>query len=834
MRVKKRNGTEELMQFDKITERIRRLCEVMQPRLDPCVDPAEVSQKVVSQLNDGITTVKLDAMSARVASEMNLTHPDYGTLAVRIAVSSLHKQTHDLFSDAMEELYNYVDPKNGKPASRISAELIQLVREYKDVLNDAIQPELDYNFDYFGFMTLRKSYLMSFNQNKHFVERPGYAYMRIALGIHGNDIERALETYRMMANHLFTHATPTMYNAGTPCAQMSSCFLTRIQEDSISGIYKTLKDCAIISQHAGGIGISAHHIRAHGSYIRGSGGVSNGLFPMLKNYEWTARYVDQGGGKRKGSFAIYLEPWHADILIAIEVMRKRAHEMHTTPDLFYGLWVPNLFMERVERKEMWSLFCPNEAPGLNEVHGKEFEELYLKYEADPTKVRDRIDAAELMEKINCMQIETGRPYFLYKDACNFKSNHRHLGTIQSSNLCTEIVEYTSPDEIAVCNLASVNLAKCVILEEKRFDFNLLAHITRIITRNLNNVIDRNYYPLPEARYSNLRHRPIGIGIQGLADAFAMLHIPFESNEARMLNRSIFETMYYAALDMSCQLAEETGLTYETYVGSPMEKEGKLQFDLWADEDVMVGRKRKSGDDPIYTTPPSDAMWPWSSLRKRIREFGIRNSLLLAPMPTASTASILGNAEAFDPYFSNIFVRRVLAGNFAVINKHLIRDLQSRGLWNAAMKDQIMRNYGSVQKIANFPEDLKAVYKTIFEIKQKALIQLAADRGRYICQSQSMTIYFDETKASTDKLSAAVFMGYRLGLKTGVYYVRTLSAKEAQQFTLEIDTLLSNSSISQPVPQPSLLRDAVANTNGEVAEEDELGNVGPPVCFSCGV
>ena len=838
MRVKKRDGRYELMQFDKITERIRRLCEDMQPALDPLVDPAEVSQKVVSQLMDGITTVQLDEMSARVASGLSLTHPDYGTLALRIAVSSLHKQTKPKFSEAMHALYSYVNPRTGKEAPRISQELMEIVNHHGERLDAVIRPELDFLFDYFGFMTLRKSYLMSFGKNSVPVERPGYAYMRIALGIHGWDIERAIESYEMMANHLFTHATPTMYNSGSQYPQMSSCFLMQIKEDSIRGIYKSLGDCAVISQYAGGIGISAHHIRAHGSYISGSGGESNGLFPMLKNYEWTARYVDQGGGKRKGSFAVYLEPWHADLPAVLEAMKKRGSEMTTTPDLFYGLWIPDLFMERVKNKENWSLFCPHEAPGLHSVHSEEFEKLYVQYESDPTKVRDVIRADKLFEQIMLKQLETGRPYFLFKDACNRKSNQQHLGTIQCSNLCTEIVQYTSPDEIAVCNLASVNLVKCVLSSGDKFDFHKLADIIRVITRNLNNVIDRNYYPLPEAEHSNLRHRPVGIGIQGFADVLAMLGLSFESMEARYLNRAIFETMYYAALDMSCLMAEETGMTYPSYVGSPLQKDGKLQFDLWADEDRLKGRK----SDDIFTRPPSDDMWPWTQLRERIRKFGIRNSLLLAPMPTASTASILGNAESFDPYFSNTFQRRVLSGNFIVVNKHLVRDLQKRGLWTHAMKNRILQNHGSVQDIEEIPMEVREIYKTVYEVKQKALIQLAADRARYICQSQSMTIYLDKDKASTDKLSAALFMGYKLGLKTGSYYTRTLSSSEAAQFTVEKGisdaATFSNELVAMAIGDMKLENAADADQKLEeieaAAAESDANSNEPPICFSCGV
>ncbi len=751
MQVIKRSGKRENVSFDKITARITKLCYGLDGKY---VDPIEISKKVIMGLYDGVTTSELDNLAAETAASLATEHPDYAILAARIAVSNLHKNTDKSFSKSMETLYEYVDPVTSERANLLSDDFIAIVRKHADRIDSEIIYDRDYSFDFFGFKTLEKSYLM--RVNKRIVERPQHLIMRTALGIHGEDLEAAFKTYHLISEKWFIHATPTLFNAGTPRPQLSSCFLLSMTEDSISGIFETLTRCAKISQSAGGIGLSIHNIRAKGSYIKGTGGTSNGIIPMLKVFNDTARYVDQGGGKRKGAFAIYMEPWHADIYDFLELKKNHGKEEMRARDLFYALWIPDLFMERVKNAGEWSLFCPNEAPGLDDAYGGKFEALYHKYEQEG-KARKTVKAQELWFKILDAQIETGTPYMLYKDAANKKSNQSNLGTIRSSNLCTEIMEYTSPDEVAVCNLASISLPKFV--ENKKFDFEKLYEITRVITANLNKVIDINYYPVPEARNSNMRHRPIGIGVQGLADAFIRMGFPFDSEEAAKLNRDIFETIYFAAVTESNELAKKDGC-YESYEGSPASK-GQLQYDLW-------------------NVTPSDR-WDWKGLKAKIAKHGLRNSLLLAPMPTASTSQILGNNECFEPYTSNIYNRRTLSGEFVVVNKHLLLDLVRLGLWNREMKDRLMAANGSIQDIPSIPDHIKALHKTVWEIKQKAIIDMAAERGAFICQSQSLNIFMENP--SYAKLSSAHFYAWEKGLKTGMYYLRSKSAVDPIKFTL---------------------------------------------------
>ncbi len=751
MQVVKRSGKRENVSFDKITARITKLCYGLDADY---VDPIEISKKVIMGLYDGVTTSALDNLAAETAASLATEHPDYAILAARISISNLHKNTDKSFSRSMEILYNYIDPITNERANLLSDSFIELVRSHADIIDSEIIYDRDYSFDYFGFKTLEKSYLM--RAGKKIVERPQHLIMRTALGIHGEDLEAAFKTYHLISEKWFIHATPTLFNAGTPRPQLSSCFLLSMTDDSISGIFETLTRCAKISQSAGGIGLSIHNIRAKGSYIKGTGGTSNGIVPMLKVYNDTARYVDQGGGKRKGAFAMYMEPWHADIYDFLELKKNHGKEEMRARDLFYALWIPDLFMERVKNAGQWSLFCPNEAPGLDEAYGGEFEALYHKYEKEGL-ARKTVKAQELWFKILDSQIETGTPYMLYKDAANKKSNQKNLGTIRSSNLCTEIIEYTSPDEVAVCNLASISLPKFV--KDKVFDFEKLYEITRVVTANLNKVIDINYYPIPEARNSNMRHRPIGIGVQGLADAFIMMGYPFDSKEAAQLNRDIFETIYFAAVTESNAMAERDG-TYASYEGSPA-SQGQLQYDLW-------------------NVTPSDR-WDWKDLKAKIKKHGLRNSLLLAPMPTASTSQILGNNECFEPYTSNIYNRRTLSGEFVVVNKHLLLDLVKLGLWNKEMKDKLMAANGSIQEIPEIPDHIKAMHKTVWEIKQKAIIDMAADRGAFICQSQSLNIFMENPTYA--KLTSAHFYGWEKGLKTGMYYLRSKSAVDPIKFTL---------------------------------------------------
>lgn len=751
MYVIKRNGKKESVKFDKVTARIEKLSY----SLSPIVNVIDVAKKTIEGIYEGVATTDLDNLAAETAASLTITHPDYAILASRIAVSNLHKNTVKSFSATMRKLYHYVDDATGKKLPLIAEDVMQVIEENADLLDSTIIYDRDYGFDYFGFKTLEKSYLLRINGK--IAERPQHMYMRVAVGIHKNDIDSVIKTYHLMSERWFTHATPTLFNAGTPKPQMSSCFLLTMKEDSIDGIYDTLKQTAKISQSAGGIGLSIHNIRATGSYIGGTNGTSNGIIPMLRVFNDTARYVDQGGGKRKGAFAIYLEPWHADIFEFLDLRKNHGKEELRARDLFFALWISDLFMKRVEANEEWSLFCPNEAPGLSDCWGAAFDELYTKYEAEG-KARKKVKAQDLWFKILESQIETGTPYMLYKDAANSKSNQQNIGTIKSSNLCTEILEYTSPEEVAVCNLASLALPRFVT--DGKFDHEKLYEVTYQVTKNLNAVIDGNYYPVEEAKYSNLRHRPVGIGVQGLADVFIMLRLPFESELARLLNKNIFETIYFAAMTASKDLAREQG-AYETFEGSPLSK-GIFQFDMWNET-------------------PSDR-WDWENLRKEVMQYGVRNSLLVAPMPTASTSQIFGNNECFEPYTSNIYTRRVLSGEFIIVNKHLLKDLVQLGLWNNNMKNKIIAANGSIQHINEIPADIKELYKTVWEIKQRSIIDMAADRGAYICQSQSLNLFIDSPTIS--KLTSMHFYGWKKGLKTGMYYLRTQAATQAVQFTVE--------------------------------------------------
>ena len=758
MLVVKRDGTTESVKFDKITARVQKLCYGLEPAH---VDPVKVAMKVIEGLYDGVTTTILDNLAAETAASLTTNHPDYALLASRIAVSNLHKNTTKSFSKTIEELYNYIDPKTNQSAKLIADDVYEIVMANAQILDSTIIYDRDFGYDYFGFKTLERSYLLKMNGKVS--ERPQHMIMRVAVGIHKEDISSAIETYNLMSERWFTHATPTLFNAGTPKPQMSSCFLLQMQDDSIEGIYNTLKQSARISQSAGGIGLSIHNVRATGSYIKGTNGTSNGIIPMLKVFNETARYVDQGGGKRKGSIAMYLEPWHADVFEFLDIRKNHGKEEMRARDLFTAMWIPDLFMKRVEAEGEWSLFCPNEAPGLGDCWGEKFEALYEKYEAEG-KARKTIPARELWAAIIESQIETGNPYMLYKDAANSKSNQQNLGTIKSSNLCTEIIEYTSADEIAVCNLASIALPRFVDIETGSFDHQKLFEVTYTATKNLNKIIDRNYYPVPEARNSNLRHRPIGLGVQGLADVFIMLRLPFESEEARKVNREIFETIYYSAMTASKDLSKIEG-PYETYEGSPISK-GIFQFDMWG------------------VTPSN--RWEWEILRDEVKQHGVRNSLLLAPMPTASTSQILGNNECFEPYTSNIYTRRVLSGEFVVVNKHLLKDLVKLGLWNETLKNKIIASNGSVQNIDEIPQNIKEIYKTVWEIKQRAIIDMSAERGAFICQSQSLNLFIQD--ANFAKLSSAHFYSWKKGLKTGMYYLRTKAAADAIKFTVDQDAL----------------------------------------------
>lgn len=753
MFVVKRDGKRESVKFDKITARVEKLCYGLNPAL---VDPIDVAKKVIEGLYDGVTTSELDNLAAETAASLTTKHPDYALLASRIAVSNLHKNTVKSFSETMRRLHSYIDEKTGKNASLLADDVWQVIKENAEVLDSTIIYDRDFGFDYFGFKTLEKSYLLKIEGK--IAERPQHLFMRVSVGIHKDDIEGVIKTYNLMSERWFTHATPTLFNAGTPKPQMSSCFLLTMKDDSIDGIYDTLKQTAKISQSAGGIGLSIHNVRATGSYISGTNGTSNGIIPMLKVFNDTARYVDQGGGKRKGAFAIYLEPWHADIFEFLDLRKNHGKEEMRARDLFYALWVSDLFMKRVEANQDWSLFCPHEAPGLADCWGAAFETLYERYEKEG-RARKTVKAQELWFAVLDAQVETGTPYLLYKDAANGKSNQQNLGTIKSSNLCTEIMEYTSANEVAVCNLASLALPRYVI--NGAFDHGKLYEVTYQVTLNLNRIIDNNYYPVEEARYSNLRHRPIGLGVQGLADAFILLRLPFESDQARVLNKEIFETIYFAAMTASKDLAIKDG-AYETFGGSPLSK-GQFQFDLWG-------------------VKPDSGRWDWEKLRLDVMRQGVRNSLLVAPMPTASTSQILGNNECFEPYTSNIYTRRVLSGEFIIVNKFLLRDLVNLGLWNNAMKEKIITANGSIQDIAEIPQPLKELYKTVWEIKMRNIIDMAADRGAYICQSQSLNLFINSPNSS--KLTSMHFYAWKKGLKTGMYYLRTQAASQAVKFTVE--------------------------------------------------
>lgn len=752
MWVIKRDGRRQEVRFDKITARIQKLCYGLDLQH---VDPVFITKKVIEGLYDGVTTSELDNLASEIAATLTTRHPDYAVLAARIAISNLQKSTQKSFARTVHGLFHYVDKRSNKPAPLIARETYEIVQRHAEELDEAIFHDRDFHLDYFGFKTLERSYLLK--MHGQVVERPQHLWMRVAVGIHRDDIAAAIETYALISEKWFTHATPTLFNAGTPNPQLSSCFLLPISEDSIDGIFDTLKRCARIQQSAGGIGISIHNIRATGSYIRGTGGTSNGIVPMLRVFNDTARYIDQGGGKRKGSVAVFLEPWHADIREFLAIRRNHGKEEMRARDLFTALWIPDLFMKRVEANENWSLFCPNEAPGLHEVWGEAFETLYEQYEAEG-RARETLRAQELWMEILEVQIEGGTPYMVYKDACNRKSNQQNLGTIKSSNLCTEIVEYSSADQAAVCNLASIALPRYV--HNGLFDHQKLFEVAQVVTKNLNRVIDVNNYPIPEARKSNLLHRPMGIGVQGLADALILLRIPYESEEARILNREIFETLYFGAMTASKDLAKVEG-PYSSYEGSPLSK-GLFQCDLW---NVTPGPR-----------------WDWEDLRKEVVEHGVRNSLLIAPMPTASTSHILGNAECFEPYTSNLFSRRVLSGEFIVANKYLLRDLVRLGLWNEAMKQRILASNGSVQQIEEIPLEIRELYKTVWEVKQKTLIDMAADRGPYVCQSQSLNFYVEN--ATIAKLTSMHFYAWKKGLKTGMYYLRSQAASEAIKFTVD--------------------------------------------------
>ena len=789
MFVIKRDGRTESVKFDKITSRIEKLSYSLNQDF---VDPAEVAKKVIDGLYDGVTTSELDNLAAETAASLTTRHPDYALLASRIAVSNLHKNTQKSFSETMHKLHTYRDDKTGKPAALIADDVMQIISDNADLLDSTIIYDRDFSFDYFGFKTLERSYLLKINGK--IAERPQHLFMRVAVGIHKSDLESAIKTYDLMSERWFIHATPTLFNAATPKPQMSSCFLLAMKDDSIEGIYSTLTQTAKISQSAGGIGLSIHNVRATGSYIGGTNGTSNGIVPMLRVFNDTARYVDQGGGKRKGAFAIYLEPWHADIFDFLDLKKNHGKEENRARDLFYAMWISDLFMKRVEEDGQWSLFCPHEAPGLADCHGKEHVELYERYEREG-KARKTIKAQELWFAILDAQIETGTPYILYKDAANAKSNQQNLGTIKSSNLCTEIIEYTSPDEVAVCNLASLSLPRYII--DGKFNHDKLYEVTYQATINLNRIIDHNYYPVIEAQNSNTRHRPIGLGVQGLADAFMILKMPFESEEAKQLNIEIFETMYFSAMQASADLAVKEG-AYESFKGSPLSK-GKFQFDLW---DVKPATKR----------------WDWEKLRKQVVKTGVRNSLLLAPMPTASTSQILGNNECFEPYTSNIYSRRVLSGEFAVVNKHLLKDLVDLNLWNNKMKEAIILANGSVQNIDTIPQKLKDLYKTVWEIKMRTIIDMAADRGAYICQSQSLNLFVSQPTAS--KLTSMHFYAWKKGLKTGMYYLRTQAAAQAIKFSVQ------SQAVKEIDPVVQTVNADVEDINGENCSMEDG-------CISCG-
>ncbi|CDJ44116.1 ribonucleoside-diphosphate reductase, large subunit, putative [Eimeria tenella] len=800
MYVLNRRGEREPVSFDQILHRVQSLCY----GLHPLVDPARVSQAVINGMYAGIRTSELDELAAQTSAYMAAHHPDFSKLAARIAIDNLHKNTSADFGEVIERLYSYVDLQ-GRSAPLIHEEVYAFVMQHRETLNAAIQYQRDFDYDYFAFKTLERSYLL--RTRGAIVERPQHMIMRVACGIHYGDIERTLETYDLMSRRLFTHATPTLFNAGTPRPQMSSCYLLTMQEDSIDGIFSTLRQCALISKTAGGLGLSVTDIRATGSYIRGTNGYSNGLIPMLRVFNDASRYVDQGGGKRKGSLAVYVEPWHADIFEFLDIRKNHGKEEMRARDLFPALWIPDLFMKRVYDNGPWTLMCPCECPGLTERWGAEFEALYEEYER-AGKGRRTVGAQKLWFAILQAQIETGTPYMLYKDACNRKSNQQHLGTLRSSNLCCEVVQFTSPEEVAVCNLASVSLPRFVDAAKRAFDFEGLKRVVAVMTRNLNNIIDRNFYPVPEARSSNFRHRPIGLGVQGLADAFLLLRYPFDSPQARQLNAHIFECIYYAACETSMQLAAEHG-PYETYEGSPASK-GILQFDMWG-------------------VKPSSGLCDWDGLKAKIRKYGLRNSLLVSPMPTASTSQILGNNEAFEPYTSNIYCRRVLSGEFFVVNPHLLRDLLERGLWTEQLRQQLIAHNGSVQYIAEIPEDLKLLYRTVWEIKQRSIVDMAVDRAPFVDQSQSLNIHM--VNPTYAKLSTMHFHGWRAGLKTGMYYFRTQAAADAIKFTVDQEVAREAKEKQQQQQQPLRLAAPEAAKEGLARPVAHAASSPPPEASS---
>lgn len=797
--VVKRDGRREEVRFDEILDRIQSLCFDLGHRF---VEPIEIAKRVVDGIYDGVSTEQLDQLAAETAASMTSIHPDYAMLAARLAVSNLHKKTKASFSSVMTDLFTYVDERSEQAAPLLSPHAHEVIQANARRLDAAIRYERDYLFDYFGFKTLERSYLLKLHGKV--AERPQHMWMRVAVGIHQDDIDAAIETYNLMSEKWFTHASPTLFNAGTPHPQLSSCFLLGMQEDSIGGIYDTLKQTALISKNAGGIGLHIHNVRAKGSYIKGTNGTSNGIVPMLRVFNDTARYVDQGGNKRKGAFAVYLEPWHADVFEFLDLRKNHGKEELRARDLFTALWIPDLFMQRVEEDAEWSLFCPNEAPGLADVHGDAFVTLYTQYEADG-KARRVVRARDLWFAVLESQIETGAPFMLYKDACNGKSNQKNLGTIKSSNLCTEIIEYTDKDEVAVCNLASIALSRFVTAD--KFDFDKLHQVTKTVTRNLNKIIDINYYPLPETQRSNLRHRPIGIGVQGLADAFLLLRMPFDSPAAKQLNRDIFETIYHGALEASMELAKQHG-PYETFAGSPA-SQGVLQFDMWGE---------------------TATRYDWQTLKQQIQTHGIRNSLLLAPMPTASTSQILGNNECFEPYTSNIYTRRVLSGEFTIVNKYLVKDLIALGLWDERMKHRIIAANGSIQSIPNIPDALKGMYKTVWEIKQRDLIDMSADRGAFICQSQSLNIHM--TNPNFAKMGSMHFYAWKKGLKTGMYYLRSNAAVDAIKFTVDKEMLNEPSKPqgNTAFATPPVLNSAAAFEEAQAQLACSLDN--PDDCIMC--
>ncbi|XP_012529979.1 ribonucleoside-diphosphate reductase large subunit [Monomorium pharaonis] len=789
MHVIKRNGRKEDVHFDKITSRIAKQCYNLDMNY---VDPSAVAIQVIRGLYSGVTTVVLDNLAAETAATMATNHPDYAILAARIDVSNLHKETKKTFSEVMHDLYYAKNSVTNEHTPIINEHYYNIIKNNAERLDSAIIYDRDFNYNYIGFKTLERSYLLKINGK--IVERPQHMLMRVAVGIHENDIDKAIETYNYLSERYFTHASPTLFNACTNNQQMSSCFLLTLEDDSIKGIYSTLKKCSLISKYAGGIGLNVHCIRAKSAEDTNT---TNGLVSVLKLYNEIAVYVDQGGNKRPGAFAIYLEPWHADIFDFLELKRNIGDGNMRARDLFYGLWIPDLFMERVYNDEMWSLMCPYESPGLADVWGDEFKELYIRYEKEG-RYKKKVAARIVWIAILRSQVETGTPYMLYKDQCNRKSNHQHIGTIKCSNLCTEIVEYSGPGEVAVCNLASIAVNMFVNTDTKTFDFDKLKTVAKIVTRNLDKVIDVNFYPIPETKTSNQRHRPIGIGIQGLADAFLLMRYPFESKEAKELNIKIFETLYYGALESSCELAAEKG-TYETYQGSPVSK-GILQYDMW-------------------NVKPTD-LWDWDELKRKIAKHGVRNSLLIAPMPTASTAQILGNNESIEPYTSNIYVRRVLSGEFVIVNPHLLRDLTARGLWDEDMQNEILANFGSVQNIERIPDDLKVLYKTVWEIPQKVILEMAADRGAFIDQSQSLNVHIGDP--TTEKLTSMHFFGWRKGLKTGMYYLRTKPAANPIQFTVDQSKLQSRDSISNDSNNSisTISNTPIESPNKDVNDDDD--------------